>query len=175
MTLLNKLIKSRISSILLVLLFLTPVALVTAKEVSRIGGLGIGSITIGRRRTGITRIMSSSNVSASGRFSTSSASCVSTLGTTRHVISVKPFFLRLGLIHPIRRWLCGGTWWEWLTDALLRLGYQVITLKIPTVGYLMSGRLTVGTPALCSDGGFFFRGHYNGLVHPFNTGCLMRK
>ena len=38
MTLLNKLIQSRISSIVLVLLLSTSVALATAKEVSRIGG-----------------------------------------------------------------------------------------------------------------------------------------
>ena len=175
MTLLNKLIQGHISSIVLVLLFSTPVALATAKEVSRIGGRGIGSITIGRRRTRITRIISSCNVSASGRLSTSSACGVSTLGSPRHVIAVKSFFFRLVLIHLIRRWVCGRTRWGWLTDGLLRLGSQVITLKIPTVGYLMSGGLTIGTMALLGDGGFFFRGHYNGLVHPFNTGCPMRK
>jgi len=60
-------------------------------------------------------------------------------------------------------------------DGLLMLGSQVITLKIPTVSYLMSGRVTIGTAALRGDGGFFFRGHDNGLVPPFNTGCPMRK
>ena len=173
MTLLDKLIQGCISSIVLVLLFSTPVALAAAKEVSRIGGRGIRSITIGRRRTGIIRIISSSNVSASGRLSSSSASGVSTLDSPRHVIAVKPFFLRLVFIHLIRRRVCARTWWERLSNGLLRLGSQVITLKIPTVGYLMSGRLTIGTTVL--GDGFFFRGHHNGLVHPLNTGCPMRK
>ena len=139
MRVLNKLIHNRILSIVLVLLFSTPVVVVTAKEVSRIGGLGIGSLTIGRRRTGITRIISSSNASASGRLPTSSASCVSSLGSPRHIIALKPFLLRRVLIHLIRRWLCRRAWWKWMTDGVLRLWSQVITLIITTVGYLMSG------------------------------------
>ena len=47
-------------------------------------------------------------------------------------------------------------------DGLLRLGSQVITLKMPNIGYLMLGRLTIGTMALCRDCLFFFHGHYNG-------------
>jgi len=47
--------------------------------------------------------------------------------------------------------------------------------KIPTVGYLMPGGLAIGTAALRGYGGFFIHGHYNGLVHPFNTGWPMRK
>ena len=112
---------------------------------------------------------------SSSNLSTSSASCVSTLGSPKHVIAVKPFFLRLVLIYLIRIWVCGRTWWEQLTDRLWRLGSQVITLKVLTVGYLMCGRLTIGTMVLQGDIWFFFWRYWNCLIYHFDAGWSIQK